>query len=150
MGYQSSPSLALLTSTHVLINYTDTKPDFVLEIYSRSDQWALSINEHAAARLQRVASLWVAWSSRFHSNQFKTTFYPPVIMECRLCLSAQRSASGSCKIDLTKNLSRHPSREKNMNIMKKSRFRRDEKQIMNVLWGISKNCKVWKPDMPLH
>jgi hypothetical protein len=24
-----------------------------------------------------------------NSNQFKTTFYPPAIMECRLCLSAQ-------------------------------------------------------------
>jgi hypothetical protein len=25
---------------------------------------------------------------RFHSNQFKTTFCPPAIIECRLCLSA--------------------------------------------------------------
>jgi len=26
---------------------------------------------------------------RFHPNQFKTTPYPPAIMECRLCFSAQ-------------------------------------------------------------
>ncbi len=30
---------------------------------------------------------------RFHSNQFKTTFYPPAIIECRLCLSDNRDFS---------------------------------------------------------
>jgi hypothetical protein len=28
----------------------------------------------------------IAWGGRFHPNQFKTTtYYPPAIMECRLC-----------------------------------------------------------------
>jgi hypothetical protein len=30
----------------------------------------------------------IEWGGRFHPNQFKTTFYPPAIMECRLCLLA--------------------------------------------------------------
>ncbi len=49
-----------------------------------SDQWE-------ASPLQRVANQWVAWGGRFHSNQFKNTFYHPAIMECNLCLSAPRT-----------------------------------------------------------
>ncbi len=58
-----------------------SKSDFVSEIMV--DQWA-------AAPLQWVANQWVAWEGRFHSNKFKPAFYPPAIMECRLCLWAQR------------------------------------------------------------
>ncbi len=42
----------------------------------------------AAAPLKRVAKQRVAWGGRFHSNQFKTSFYPPAIKEWCLFLSA--------------------------------------------------------------
>jgi hypothetical protein len=63
-----------------------------------SDQWV-------AVPLHRVANQWVAWRSRFHSNQFKTTFYSPALMECLLCFSTLNcawtcSSSASCKDDL--------------------------------------------------
>ncbi len=59
----------------------------------------------AAAPLQRVAYQWVSWRGRFHSSQFITTFFPPAIMECRLCLSALRSSSS---LDLyIRNVTRH-------------------------------------------
>jgi hypothetical protein len=41
------------------------------------------------AQLQQLANhgnQWVAGGGRFHSNQIKTTFYPPAIMERRVCL----------------------------------------------------------------
>ncbi len=46
-----------------------------------SDQWA-------AALFKPIANQWVAWGGRFHSNQFKTTFWPPPVIECRFSRSA--------------------------------------------------------------
>ncbi len=54
-----------------------------------SDQWA-------AVRLHRVANQWVAWGDRFHPNQFKTTFYLPAIVECRLMVLQMWQKKLSC------------------------------------------------------
>ncbi len=59
-----------------------SKPDLVYSKSIWSEQWA-------AVPLQRVANQWVSWEVIFHSNQFKTAFHTPAIMECRLCPSAQ-------------------------------------------------------------
>jgi hypothetical protein len=38
-----------------------------------------------------VKDICIGLGRGFHSNQFKTTFYPPAVMECRLCLPAHRT-----------------------------------------------------------
>ncbi len=40
------------------------------------------------------ANQWVAWRGRFYPNQWKTFFYPPAIMERRLCLWTQQMYIG--------------------------------------------------------
>ncbi len=47
-----------------------------------SDQWA-------AAPLRGVTNQWVAWGGRFHSNQLKTTLYPPAIFGYSLSFSSE-------------------------------------------------------------
>ncbi len=69
---------------------TARKPDPILQMgvkigFCLQRFW---IDQCEAAPLQRVANQWVEWGGRFHRNQFKTTFYPTAIMECRIYVSA--------------------------------------------------------------
>jgi hypothetical protein len=80
----SGPELVVCKTTDLFLESQNRV--FVKRYIYGSDQWA-------AAQLQRVSNQWVARGGRFHSNQFKTTFYLPAIMECRPCLSAQDTGS---------------------------------------------------------